>query len=88
MPASATSPRKAASSAARSPRITARRRPRKLIAELGLGPDDGLFFAAGKAGQAAKLAGAARTRVGEELGLIERRRVQILLDRRFPDVRI
>ncbi len=44
---------------------------RKLIAELGLGPDDGLFFAAGKEGQAAKLAGAARTRVAEELGLIE-----------------
>ena len=43
---------------------------RKLIAELGLGPDDGLFFAAGKEGQAAKLAGAARTRVAEELGLI------------------
>ncbi len=38
---------------------------------LGLGPDDGLFFAAGKELQAAKLAGAARTRVGEELGLIE-----------------
>jgi aspartyl-tRNA synthetase len=44
---------------------------RKLIAELGLGPDDGIFFAAGKADQAAKLAGAARTRVAEELGLIE-----------------
>ena len=44
---------------------------RKLVAELGLGPDDGIFFAAGKAGQAAKLAGAARTRVAEELGLIE-----------------
>jgi len=43
----------------------------KIYAELGLGPDDGLFFAAGKDGQAAKLAGAARTRVGEELGLIE-----------------
>ncbi len=42
-----------------------------LYAELGLGPDDGLFFAAGKAEQAAKLAGAARTRVGEQLGLIE-----------------
>ncbi|MEO7657465.1 MAG: aspartate--tRNA ligase [Sphingomicrobium sp.] len=38
---------------------------------LGLGPDDGLFFAAGKAQQAAKLAGAARTRVAEQLGLIE-----------------
>ncbi len=44
---------------------------RKLIAELGLGPDDGIFFAAGKEAQAAKLAGLARTRVGEELGLIE-----------------
>ncbi|HEY0413649.1 MAG TPA: aspartate--tRNA ligase [Allosphingosinicella sp.] len=43
---------------------------RKLVAELGLGPDDGIFFAAGKEGQAAKLAGAARTRVGEQLGLI------------------
>ena len=43
----------------------------KLIAALGLGPDDGVFFAAGKEGQAARLAGVARTRVGEELGLIE-----------------
>ena len=43
----------------------------KLIAELGLGPNDGVFFAAGKELQAAKLAGAARTRVGEQLGLIE-----------------
>jgi aspartyl-tRNA synthetase len=43
----------------------------KLIAELGLGPNDGVFFAAGKALAAAKLAGAARTRVGEELDLIE-----------------
>jgi len=43
----------------------------KLYAELGLGADDGLFFAAGKADQAAKLAGLARTRVAEQLGLIE-----------------
>jgi aspartyl-tRNA synthetase len=43
----------------------------KLVETLGLGPDDGVFFAAGKALDAAKLAGAARTRVGEELGLIE-----------------
>ena len=42
-----------------------------LYAELGLGADDGLFFAAGKEEQAAKLAGLARTRVGEQLGLIE-----------------
>ena len=43
----------------------------KLYAELGLGENDGLFFAAGKEKEAARLAGAARTRVGEELGLIE-----------------
>ncbi len=43
----------------------------KLIAALGLGPDDGVFFAADKELKAAKLAGIARTRVGEELGLIE-----------------
>ncbi len=42
-----------------------------IYAQLGLGPDDGLFFAAGKELQAAKLAGAARNRVGETLGLIE-----------------
>jgi aspartyl-tRNA synthetase len=43
----------------------------KLYDELGLGENDGLFFAAGKAKDAAKLAGAARTRVGELLELIE-----------------
>jgi aspartyl-tRNA synthetase len=42
-----------------------------LYAELGLGENDGLFFAAGKPADAAKLAGAARIRVGEELGLID-----------------
>lgn len=39
---------------------------------MGLGPDDGIFFAAGKEEDAAKLAGAARTRVGEQLDLIEK----------------
>ena len=43
-----------------------------LYAALGLGRDDGCFFAAGKALPTAKLAGQARTRVGEQLGLIER----------------
>ena len=42
-----------------------------LYAALGLGPDDGLFFTAGKVEAAAKLAGLARTRVAEQLGLIE-----------------
>jgi aspartyl-tRNA synthetase len=44
----------------------------KLADEMGLGPDDGIFFAAGKEAEAAKLAGAARTRVGEQLDLIEK----------------
>jgi aspartyl-tRNA synthetase len=43
----------------------------RLAEAMELGPDDGIFFAAGKEAEAAKLAGAARTRVGEQLGLIE-----------------
>ncbi len=46
-------------------------RMEELYNELGLGPDDGLFFAAGKEKDAAKLAGAARTQIGEQLELIE-----------------
>ncbi|MFN3369938.1 MAG: aspartate--tRNA ligase [Sphingomonadaceae bacterium] len=42
-----------------------------LFAAIGLGPDDGCFFAAGPEAAAAKLAGAARLRVGEQLGLVE-----------------
>jgi aspartyl-tRNA synthetase len=57
---------------------------RKLIAELGLGPDDGIFFAAGKEGQAAKLAGAARTRVGEQLGLIDQNKFEFCWIVDFP----
>ncbi|WP_417623563.1 aspartate--tRNA ligase [Paremcibacter congregatus] len=36
----------------------------------GLGDNDGVFFACGKAGEAAKLAGFARTKVGQDLDLI------------------
>ncbi len=46
-------------------------RMEELYNELGLGPDDGLFFAAGKEKDAAKLAGAARTQIAEQLDLIE-----------------
>jgi aspartyl-tRNA synthetase len=42
-----------------------------LFDALGMGPDDGMFFAAGKEEQAAKLAGLARTRVAEQLDLID-----------------
>lgn len=51
---------------------------------LGLGPDDGLFFAAGKEAQAAKLAGLARTRVGEQLGLIDPKRFEFCWIVDFP----
>jgi aspartyl-tRNA synthetase len=44
----------------------------RLANEMGLGPDDGLFFAAGKEEEAARLAGLARTRVAEQLDLIEK----------------
>jgi len=44
----------------------------KIAGQLGLGPDDGLFFAAGKEEDAARLAGLARTRVAEQLDLIEK----------------
>ena len=44
----------------------------RLAEQMGLGPDDGIFFAAGKKADAAKLAGAARTRVAEQLDLIEK----------------
>jgi aspartyl-tRNA synthetase len=44
----------------------------RIAADMGLGPDDGIFFAAGKESEAAKLAGAARTRVGEQLDLTEK----------------
>jgi aspartyl-tRNA synthetase len=57
---------------------------RKLVAELGLGPDDGIFFAAGKESQAAKLAGLARTRVAEQLGLIDENRFDFCWIVDFP----
>ena len=44
----------------------------KLMANAGIKAGDALFFAADKPAAAAKLAGAARTRLGEELGLIDR----------------
>jgi aspartyl-tRNA synthetase len=56
----------------------------KLADALGLGPDDGVFFAAGKEVQAAKLAGLARTRIGEELGLIDQKRFEFCWIVDFP----
>ncbi len=57
----------------------------KAIADaLGLGPNDGIFFAAGKEAQAAKLAGLARTRVGEQLELIDKSRFEFCWIVDFP----
>ncbi|MBA3941822.1 MAG: aspartate--tRNA ligase [Sphingopyxis sp.] len=55
-----------------------------LAAELGLGPDDGLFFAAGKEAVAAKLAGFARTRVAEQLDLIDANKFEMCWIVDFP----
>ena len=56
----------------------------RLADALGLGPDDGVFFAAGKEAQAAKLAGLARTRIGEELRLIDQKRFEFCWIVDFP----
>ena len=42
-----------------------------LLKDMSLEAGDGVFFSAGKKGDAYKLAGAARSKIGEELGLIE-----------------
>ncbi|WP_030538864.1 aspartate--tRNA ligase [Sphingobium sp. DC-2] len=59
-------------------------RTAKLIEALGLGPNDGVFFAAGKESQAAKLAGLARVRVGEQLDLIDKDRFELCWIVDFP----
>lgn len=56
----------------------------ELYKELGLGEDDGLFFAAGKESEAAKLAGAARSRVAEQLDLIDQDRYEFAWIIDFP----
>ncbi|MBO9711881.1 aspartate--tRNA ligase [Sphingomonas sp.] len=57
----------------------------KAIAEaMGLGPNDGIFFAAGKEAVAAKLAGLARTRAAEQLDLIDRKRFEFCWIVDFP----
>jgi aspartyl-tRNA synthetase len=55
-----------------------------LADSLGLGPDDGLFFAAGKEAQAAKLAGLARTRIAEQLELVDQNRFEFCWIVDFP----
>src|SRR5215475_12350899 len=56
----------------------------KIMAKAGIKAGDVVFFAAGKADAAAKLAGAARTRIGEELGLIRKDRFELCWIVDFP----
>jgi aspartyl-tRNA synthetase len=46
-------------------------RTQQIIDQLGLGPNDGVFFACDKEARSVKLAGLARTKVGEDLDLIK-----------------
>jgi aspartyl-tRNA synthetase len=56
----------------------------RLAAKAGIKPGDALFFSAGKEADAAKLAGAARTRIGEELGLVDKERFELAWIVDFP----
>ncbi|MGN6289196.1 MAG: aspartate--tRNA ligase [Sphingopyxis terrae] len=57
----------------------------KAIADaMGLGPNDGIFFAAGPEAKAAKLAGLARARVAEQLDLIDKSRFEFCWIVDFP----
>ena len=50
----------------------------------GLSAGDAIFFVAGKADDASKFAGAARTKIGEELGLIDQNRFEFCWIVDFP----
>ena len=56
-------------------------------AACGLEAGDAVFFAAGKADEAPKFAGAVRTRVGGELGLVEENAFRFCWIVDFSDVR-
>jgi aspartyl-tRNA synthetase len=56
----------------------------RIMAEAGVGPGDAVFFAADKPAGAARLAGAARTRIGDELGLIAKDRFELCWIVDFP----
>ena len=57
---------------------------RKIMAKAGIQAGDAVFFAADKPAAAAKLAGAARTKIGEELGLIAKDRFEFCWIVDFP----
>ena len=55
-----------------------------LVAALGLGPDDGVFFACDKAAGATKLSGVARTRIADQLALIDKNSFKLCWIVDFP----
>jgi aspartyl-tRNA synthetase len=57
---------------------------RQLAARAGIKPGDALFFAAGLEEAATKLAGAARARLGEELGFVDAKRFALAWIVDFP----
>ena len=56
----------------------------RMMAKAGIKPGDALFFSAGKPDAAAKLAGAARAKFGEEFGLIDKDRFEFCWIVDFP----
>ncbi|HEY4863459.1 MAG TPA: aspartate--tRNA ligase, partial [Xanthobacteraceae bacterium] len=56
----------------------------KIAAKAGIKPGDAVFFAADKPANAAKLAGAARTKIGEELALLGKDRFEFCWIVDFP----
>jgi len=59
-------------------------RTKQIADQLGLGVGDAVFFIAGKPGQFVKFAGPARTKVGEELGVIAKDRFDFCWIVDFP----
>jgi aspartyl-tRNA synthetase len=55
-----------------------------IAAAANVGPGDAVFFSAGAPDKAAKLAGAARIRIGEELGLVDKDRFELAWIVDFP----
>jgi aspartyl-tRNA synthetase len=56
----------------------------RLMAKAGVKAGDALFFSAGKPDAAAKVAGAARIRIGQELGVVDEKRFELCWVIDFP----
>ena len=61
-----------------------RARPKRCGSKLGLNDGDAVFFVAGEPADFVKFAGAARTKIGEELGLVDKDRFELCWIVDFP----